>query len=139
MSTSPSAPSSGAPPTLVLFDGECGLCNGFVDFLLARDRAHRLQFGALQGDTGIRWAAQVNGGDSVIVVEGDRVYLRSTGALVALAQLGGLWRAAAMLRLVPPPLRDAVYAIVARNRYRWFGKRASCRVPTPAEQARFVP
>lgn len=123
----------------MLFDGECGLCNGFVDFLLARDRDHRLRFGALQGETGARWAAQVNGGDSVIVVDGDHVYLRSTGALVALARLGGLWRAAAMLRFVPPPLRDLVYAIVARNRYRWFGKRASCRVPTPAERMRFVP
>ena len=139
MSTSQSASGSGAPHTLVLFDGECGLCNGFVDFLLSHDRARRLRFGALQGATGSQWAAAVQGVDSVIVVDGGRVYLRSTGALVALTCLGGAWRAAAILRLVPPFLRDAVYTIVARNRYRWFGTRASCRMPTPAERAWFVP
>ncbi len=140
MSTSPpTAPSSEPSPTLVLFDGECGLCNGFVDFLLAHDRARRLRFGMLQGETGGRWVAQTGGADSVIVIDGGRPQLRSTGAIVALTRLGGVWRLAAGLRLVPPVVRDAVYATIARHRYRWFGRRAQCRVLTDAERAWFVP
>lgn len=126
------------PYTLVLFDGTCGLCNGFVDFLLARDRAKRLRFAPLQGETGLRFAARVPGIDSVIVVENDRLHLRSDGALLALSRLGGPWRAAVLLRAVPRVLRDAVYGVVARHRYRWFGRRAACRMPTRDEQDWFL-
>lgn len=126
-------------PILVLFDGHCGLCNGFVDFLLARDHARRLRFAPLQGETGSRYAAEAEGVDSVIVVHDGQRYLHSTGALVALSQLGGLWRAAAWLRAVPRGLRDVVYRFVARHRYAWFGKRAMCRVPSEAERPWFLP
>lgn len=125
-------------PLLVLFDGVCGLCNRFVNFLVARDRENALRFSSLQGVTA---AALTNlpRVDSVIVADGDIRHVRSDGAISAVSRLGGLWSFVAVLGLVPRPIRDAVYAAIAGNRYRWFGKHEACRLPTPAERHWFLP
>ncbi|MDQ8163624.1 MAG: DCC1-like thiol-disulfide oxidoreductase family protein [Gemmatimonadota bacterium] len=127
------------PPTLVLFDGVCGLCNHFVDALLTRDRAHRLRFAPLQGTTAAAYTHHAPAADTVIVVEGPVVLMRSDAAITALTRLGGLWSFAALLGVVPVSVRDAVYAFVARHRLAWFGTREACRLPTPAERAVFLP
>ena len=127
------------PPTLVLFDGVCGLCNRFVDTLLTRDRAQRLRFAPLQGTTAAAYTHHAPAADTVIVVEGDVVLMRSDAAITALTRLGGLWSFAALLGVVPGFVRDAVYAFVARHRLAWFGTREACRLPTPAERAVFLP
>jgi predicted DCC family thiol-disulfide oxidoreductase YuxK len=131
------------PRTLVLFDGVCGLCNGFVDFLIARDPKGALVFGALQSDAG-RAALREAGlpdamPDTVVVVEDGRAYKESTGVLRVFARLPWPWRALVWLGMVPRPLRDVVYRFVARHRYGWFHRRESCRIPTPEERARFLP
>jgi predicted DCC family thiol-disulfide oxidoreductase YuxK len=127
----------------VLFDGVCGLCNWSIDFLIRRDRHGALRFAPLQSpiaQTLLRQhdlsAAEFS---SVVVIDGARVYRRSDAALHALGRLGKHWRALAVAaRLVPRPVRDTVYDWIAANRYRWFGQRASCRIPTPQERERFL-
>lgn len=125
---------------VIYFDGYCGLCNGFVDFVLARDRARHFRFAPLQGTR-----ARARFGDpgdvdpaTILLEEGDQVFDRSTAALRIIAALGGVWRLAGLLRLVPRFIRDAVYDWIARNRYGWFGKRDTCRLPSPEERAVFL-
>lgn len=137
-----------APPAWVLFDGRCGLCDGFVRWLVRRDRRRLLRYGALEGrraaEVRARHPALPDADETVVLVErpgsdGERVRVRSDAALALLARLGGAWRLAAGLgRLVPPPLRDAAYRFVARRRRRWFGRLDACRVPAPAERALFL-
>lgn len=127
------------PHTVVFFDGVCGLCNGFVDFLVRHDRAHRLRFAPLQGQTAATFEHLPTGLDSVVVVDGARVLVKSDAAISVLARLGGAWRLATVLHIVPRALRDAVYALIARNRYRWFGQREVCRIPSESEARWFLP
>ncbi len=127
------------PHTVVFFDGVCGLCNGFVDFLVQHDRARVLRYAPLQGATAARFERLPRNLDSVVVVDGDRVLVKSDAALVVLSRLGGVWRFTAVARVIPRVVRDAVYDTIARNRYRWFGKREACRVPEPHEARFFLP
>lgn len=127
---------------VVLFDGVCNLCNGSVQFILKRDPHGRFRFASLQSDAG-RGLLHAHGLpadalESVVLVEDGRAWTRSDAALRIARGLSGGWRAAGVLRVVPRPLRDAVYGLVARNRYRWFGKRESCMIPTPEWRARFL-
>jgi predicted DCC family thiol-disulfide oxidoreductase YuxK len=133
------------PERVVYFDGVCGLCNGLVDFLIRHDRRRRLRFAALQSRFASRHlgaspqsGAPNHGSDidlsTVIFVDDGRRYLRSTAALRAIAELGGAFSGLRVLLLIPRPLRDAVYDIVARNRYRLFGRRDVCRIPTAQDR-----
>jgi predicted DCC family thiol-disulfide oxidoreductase YuxK len=132
----------GGEGVVVWFDGVCVLCNGFVDFLLARDRGGRIRFGALQSPAGesVRRRARSLFGevDSIVVSEGPDLRVRSDAALRAIAALGRGWRVVGVLRGIPRPVRDAVYDAVARRRYRWFGRRVACRVPSEGERNLFV-
>jgi predicted DCC family thiol-disulfide oxidoreductase YuxK len=127
---------------VILFDGECNLCNGFVGFVLPRDPAGRFKFASLQSPVGQKLlsghALPTNTLDSVVLVERDRVYSRSTAVLRILRRLNRLWPLLYAFVVVPRPLRDAVYDFVARNRYRWFGRRESCLMPTPENRKRFL-
>jgi predicted DCC family thiol-disulfide oxidoreductase YuxK len=131
------------PYDVVFFDGECGLCDRFVRFLLRRDRAGRLRFAPLQGALA-REALPPLGGrpedlDTVYLLTRDgRLLVRSAAVLFAVAALGGAWRLVAALRLVPRPLADLAYRGVARIRRRVFGGPEACRLPTPAERERFL-
>ncbi len=134
---------SGAPThPVVLFDGVCGLCDRMVGFLLPRDREGRLRFAALQSDVGQRLlrahGLSTTALDTVVVIADGRAYVRSDAAVRVLRELPMPWRWAAGLRWVPQPIRDAVYDWISRNRYGWFGKRDTCRLPTPSERARFL-
>ena len=134
--------------TLVFYDGVCGLCDGFVKFLLKRDRDGRFIFAPLQGALA-RELLPAHGIDpaelgSVVVVIGwqssaQRVFTRSRAVLEAAASLGGGWaRAAAMARIVPQALADVFYGLVARYRYRVFGKFETCPIPPPEWRDRFL-
>lgn len=134
-------------PAWVLYDGECGLCDRSVRFLLPRDRRERLRFAPLQGERAAalrrRHPALPPLDETFLLVEdperpAERVRLRSDGALRALELLGGPWNLVKLLRIVPAPLRDAVYRFVARRRTRWFGRLESCRLPSAAERRRFL-
>ena len=125
--------------TVVFFDGVCGLCNGFVDFLVQHDHARVLRYAPLQGTTAAQFDRLPRTLDSVVVVDGDRVLVKSDAALTVLSRLGGVWRLCAAARVIPRVVRDAVYDTIARNRYAWFGRRAACRVPEPHEARFFLP
>jgi len=128
---------------IVYFDGYCGLCDRFVTFLVARDRRRVLRFAPLQGQTAAGRFPAPAAGDAVprtvLYEEGGTVHERSTAVLKALRALGGGWRLVGVLAVVPRPLRDAAYDWMARHRFRWFGRRDSCRLPTVEEQDRFLP
>jgi predicted DCC family thiol-disulfide oxidoreductase YuxK len=128
--------------TVVLFDGVCNLCNGFVQFVIARDRDARFAFASLQSDAAARLLARTRlagpQSESIVLVDAGRLFTRSTAALRITRALGFPWNLAYALIVVPRPLRDWVYAVIARNRYRWFGKRDVCMVPTPDLRRRFL-
>ncbi|HEU4996833.1 MAG TPA: DCC1-like thiol-disulfide oxidoreductase family protein [Gemmatimonadaceae bacterium] len=135
-------------PTL-LYDGECGFCDRTVKFALRHDPHGPLRFAALQSQRGLAVRArhpEVAGVDSLLWVEdglegaasAERVWAKSDGALRLARYLGGVWAvAAAVARLVPRPLRDAMYDAFARHRYRWFGRADACELPSPEQRARF--
>ncbi len=140
---------------IVFFDGLCGLCNSFVDFTLARDRSARFRFSPLQGETftvRLEKTPRSVGGPhtnensphadrlaSIVFWDGEQAHMKSEAVLRVVECLGGGWTLARTLRLVPRPLRDSVYDYVANNRYRWFGKRETCRLPSREEMDRFLP
>jgi predicted DCC family thiol-disulfide oxidoreductase YuxK len=128
---------------LVLFDGTCNFCNGAVLFIIDRDPAQQFVFAPLQSDLGQRVLSNMGGRDpeldSVVLVEGERISTHSTAALRVALRLSGPWPLLGMLGyLVPRFLRDPLYRAFARRRYVWFGKRETCRVPTPELRQRFL-
>lgn len=128
-------------PTL-LFDGVCNLCSGSVQFILKRDTRGRFRFASLQSDAGRRLMTG-HGLDpealsSVVLIEDGRAYQESTAALRIARHLPGAWKLLRVFTVIPRPLRDAVYRLIARNRYRWFGKTETCWLPTPELRARFL-
>ena len=135
----PSPDRSAAHP-VVLFDGVCNLCNASVTFIIDRDPEALFRFAPLQSDVGRALVAEceVEGEDSIVLVEDGRCHVRSDAALRIARRLDGLWPLLGVLLIVPRPLRDAVYRLIARNRYRWFGKQDACRLPTPDLRARFL-
>ena len=128
---------------IVVFDGVCVLCNGWVRFLLRHDRRRRFRFAAMQSETG-RALLSAHGLDpddpaSFLLVDGDAASTDTPAIAGVLAALGRPWSIAAFaLRLTPSRLRDAAYRHLARNRYRWFGRRDACVPPPPSERARFL-
>jgi len=135
---------SGAAPVL-LYDGVCGFCNKTVQMILDRDRRGTLRFAALQSDYGravVGRHRELEGVDSVVFVEqaagGERVYVRSEAALRVAAYLGGLWKVFLCAYVVPRGLRDYLYDLFARNRYRFFGKSEQCMLPPAEARARFL-
>lgn len=134
----------GSPPSdhpIVFFDGICGLCNASVDRLLRWDRRGVLRFAPLQGATAEHLLPERLTGhlDTLVLLDAEGLHLRSEAALRALMYVGGPWRLLAGLRVVPRPVRDGVYDLIARRRYKWFGKKESCRLPLPHERERFLP
>ncbi|WP_419950054.1 thiol-disulfide oxidoreductase DCC family protein [Candidatus Palauibacter sp.] len=131
---------------IVLFDGVCNLCAGAVRFIIPRDRPGRFRFASLQSEAGQRILTAVGveapepgeAPRSLVLVANGRAYLRSGGALRIAAGLGRAWPLAAVLLVIPSPLRDLAYRFVARNRYRWFGKHTACSLPRAAENWRFL-
>jgi predicted DCC family thiol-disulfide oxidoreductase YuxK len=131
---------AGTPP-IVFFDGVCGLCNRFVDLLLRADRRGVLRFAPLQGETARRMLPPLEGEPSawtVVFLDERGVQVRSDAVLAIAARLGGAMGLLAWLRVVPRGLRDRTYRFVARHRYRWFGQREGCRVPSAADRERFL-
>lgn len=129
---------------VVLFDGVCNLCNASVVWLLQRDERQRLRFASLQSPAAR--ALLIEAGvvdfeslpDSILLVDAEGVHERSTAALRIAALLGFPFNLARVGFLVPRRLRDAVYALVARHRYRWFGRRDACMLPAPEWESRFL-
>ncbi len=127
--------------SIILFDGTCNLCNGTVQFIIARETHETLRFAALQSEIGNAILKKYNVENidfkSIIFLENDKLYDRSTAALRIAKNLDGLWKFLYVFIIVPKPIRDAVYNLIARNRYRWFGQKNECWLPTPLLKKRF--
>jgi predicted DCC family thiol-disulfide oxidoreductase YuxK len=132
---------------LLLYDGVCGLCNRVVQFVLPRDGRRLFDFASLQSETGRTWLARTghhpNALDTVIVVANYRAasataYTKADAALFVADALGWPWRSAFFLRLVPRPFRNALYEVIARRRYRLFGRYDGCLLPRADQRDRFL-
>lgn len=133
-------PQDGRRP-VVLFDGLCNLCNGWVRFVVKRDPSARFRFAPLQSEFAQRAvpdAESLKGLDSIVLLEDGRVFVRSTAVLRILRRLRPPWPLLSAFLVVPKALRDAVYDFVARKRYRWFGRRDACMVPSAEVRDRFL-
>ncbi|HSR59393.1 MAG TPA: DCC1-like thiol-disulfide oxidoreductase family protein [Robiginitalea sp.] len=128
---------------IILFDGVCNLCNGTVQFVIRRDRGDRFRFVPLQSELGqeLSRARHIDTSevDSIILIDpGTAYYIKSDAALEIARELHGYGWMPFVLGWIPRSLRDAVYDLVARNRYRWFGRKDACMVPTPELQKKFL-
>lgn len=126
---------------IVLYDGDCNLCAAVVRFTILRNRSRTLRYAALQSKTGRRLLKEHDLSDSAldtfVLVERGRAYTRSSGALRLMRHLNGGWPLLAALLAIPRFVRDPAYSFVARNRYRWFGKREQCMLMRPEFRERF--
>lgn len=127
---------------LILFDGVCNFCNASVNFIIRRDPGKVFRFAPLQSTAGQgllkKFSLASTDLDTMVLIESDRAFTRSTAGLKIARRLSGLWPLLYAFLIVPRFLRDAVYNVVARNRYRWWGKRDACMVPTPEVKERFL-
>ncbi len=135
---------SGSHP-IILFDGVCNLCNASVQWIIRRDARDVFRFAALQSEAGKRALLRAGADarlaetlNSMVVIENERVLTKSDAAIAIASRLAAPWRWATVGRVVPRVVRDWVYGVVARNRYRLFGKQEACMMPTPALRARFL-
>ena len=130
------------PHSVVVFDGMCVLCSANARFILRHDRRGRFRLATMQGAAGAALMARFGidplDPETFIVVEGGHAWRDSDAVFAIWRGLGWPWRAGTVLRVVPRAVRDAAYRMVARNRYRWFGQRETCFVPTPGQAARVL-
>jgi predicted DCC family thiol-disulfide oxidoreductase YuxK len=127
---------------IVLFDGVCNLCNAAILFIIKRDKNNRFKFAPLESDAGKELLSkhQIDPSqiDSIVLVSGDSAFAKAGAALRISKQLTGLWPLLYSLIIIPSFISDAVYDFIARNRYKWFGKKESCMIPTPELKSKFL-
>jgi predicted DCC family thiol-disulfide oxidoreductase YuxK len=127
---------------IVLFDGVCNLCNGLVLFIIKRDPAGKFKFASLQSEIAQDWLARYGLAkkefESIVLIREGRYYLKSTAALKIFRELRGFWKTLYVFIWVPRPMRDFIYDLIAKSRYRIFGKRDVCMIPTPELEKRFL-
>ncbi|MEE1963483.1 thiol-disulfide oxidoreductase DCC family protein [Allomuricauda taeanensis] len=128
---------------IILFDGVCNLCNNSVLFVIKRDKKDLFRYASLQSEIGQQLVRErgidTSQVDSIILIERGVAYFTKSDAALEIAQdLGGLWKLSSVFSWIPKSIRDVVYDFVARNRYKWFGKKESCMVPTPELRAKFL-
>ena len=130
------------PDLIILFDGVCNLCNGRVQFVIQHDKEKQIHFAALQSETGRRLLQEYrvagNNLQSFVFIEKGKAYTQSTAALRVCKYLDGLYKIFYAFLIIPRFIRDAVYRVIANNRYKWFGKREACMIPSPDVKARFL-
>ena len=127
----------------ILFDGVCNLCSGAVNFIIDRDSSALFRFASIQSTTGAELlrntGLSAEGMNTVVLIEDGRARLRSDAALEIASRLDGGWRLLGLLLVVPRPLRDLAYNFIAKHRYRIFGRKSECLIPTPERRGRFLP
>lgn len=127
---------------IILFDGVCNLCNGAVTFIIARDKKDVLRFAALEsqvgGDLLQKYQIDPVVTDSIVFISNNKAYIKARAALHITKHLSGLWPLLGVFRILPNVVINSVYEFIARNRYKWFGKKESCMIPTPALRSKFL-
>jgi predicted DCC family thiol-disulfide oxidoreductase YuxK len=130
------------PFSLILFDGYCNLCSGTVQFILKHDRKAKFRFASLQSEYGKsllqKHQLPTDSFGTFVLIEADIVFTKSTAALRIVKSLTGIWPLLYVAIIIPRFLRDAIYNLVARNRYKWFGRRDSCWLPKNEWKERFM-
>lgn len=126
--------------SIIYFDGVCGLCNGFVDFILNVDSKNIFKFSPLQSDFALKTLPPqfTHDLDSVVVMIEGKTFRKGAAVLAVFNQLGGGWKILSLATVLPDGLINSGYDFVANNRYKIFGKKETCRLPTPEERARFI-
>ena len=128
--------------SIILFDGVCNLCNGAVNFVIKRDPRNVFKFTPLQEKQGVlllkKHAVDARKLDSIVLIENGNVYTKSSAALRIAKKLSGLWPLFFVLLIIPSFIRDGVYDFIAKNRYKWFGKKEQCIIPTPGLKEKFL-
>src|SRR5690554_70750 len=127
---------------IILFDGVCNFCNFWVNFLIDRDKKDIFRFTALQSEKGNellkKYNLSTNDFDTFVLIDDKKFYIKSTATLKVAKILPGLWPALYVFIIIPKPVRNFLYSLVAKNRYKIFGKKDSCRIPTPEERSKFL-
>lgn len=127
---------------VILFDGVCNFCNGAVNFVIKRDKKALIQFAPLQSEKGRMFSRQFGFSEedmkTFLFIEDGKVYTKSTAALRVCRYLGALWPLCYGFMIVPKFIRDGIYNWIAKNRYKWFGKKETCMMPTPEVRTRFI-
>jgi predicted DCC family thiol-disulfide oxidoreductase YuxK len=127
---------------IVLFDGVCNFCNSSVNFIMDRDKKNIFKFAALQSEAGEKLQRKFSLDpkvlSSLILIEDDKYYTKTTAALRVAKKLGFPWNLVYIFIFIPPAIRNIAYNIIAKYRYKWFGKKESCRIPSPEEKERFL-
>jgi predicted DCC family thiol-disulfide oxidoreductase YuxK len=126
---------------IILFDGECNFCNSSVQFIIKRDKKAIFRFASIQSDVGKEIVRKHNASldvDSLILVEHNKCYYKSSAVFRICKRLKGAWKLFYFLIVLPNPLRDYFYDLVAKNRYKWFGKKTDCMMPSPDIRNRFL-
>ncbi len=127
---------------IILFDGVCNLCNGAVTYIIKHDKKNVFKFAALQSEIGQQLISKFNIDtskvDSIILIDGEKHYTKSSAALHIAKQLSGAYPLLFGFMVVPKFIRNSVYDYIAKNRYKWFGKKESCMIPTAALKAKFL-
>ena len=127
--------------SIVLFDGVCNFCNDSVNFIIRHDRDNKFKFATLQSEIGQELRAKYNIGedvDSIVLIEDDQAFTHSTAGLRIAKALGGIWSLAYIFIIVPAVIRDWFYKLFAKYRYRLFGKKEVCMIPTREVRERFL-
>ena len=126
---------------IILFDGECNFCDKSVQFIMARDKNARFSFTSLQSEIGKQLLVQYDAPedlDSFVLIENGRFYTQSSAALRVCKSLDGAWKFLVAFLIVPKPVRNFFYTILAKNRYKWFGKKDQCMLPSKEQRKRFL-
>lgn len=127
---------------VIVFDGVCNLCNGFVQFVIKRDRKKLFKFASLQSvyGQGLMQHFKLNPQvfDTVLLYDGTNVFTRTDATIAILGSLGGIWKVFTLCKVLPRPIRNSLYNFIAKRRYKLFGKSETCMVPTPELRDRFV-
>jgi len=128
--------------SIILFDGVCNLCNGAVNFVIKRDPGNVFKFTPLQEKQGVlllkTHAVDTQKLDSIVLIENEKVYVKSSAALRIARKLSGLWPLFFVFLIIPSFIRDGVYDFIAKNRYKWFGKKEQCMIPTQGLREKFL-
>ncbi len=128
--------------SIILFDGVCNLCNGVVNFVIKRDTGNVFKFTPLQEKQGVlllkTHAVDTQKLDSIVLIENEKVYVKSSAALRIARKMSNLWPLFFVLLIIPSFIRDGVYDFIAKNRYKWFGKKEQCMIPTPGLREKFL-
>jgi len=128
--------------SIILFDGVCNLCNNAVNYIIKHDKKKYFLFASLQSDAAkeilLQFNLKKNNLNTIILIQNQKIYIKSTAVLHIAKQLNGVIKLVTIFFIIPKFLRDFIYHIVAKNRYKWFGRRNSCMIPSEKLKNRFI-